>query len=326
MTTPQSDPLATTLQYVHSLPIDKELAYLFPGQGSQKTGMGRDAAERSPSARAVFDAANDILSSDLSRLCFEGPDDELTLTSNAQPAILTTSLAVLAAAAESETLTARPAFVAGHSLGQYTALITAGAISFADGLRTVRERGRLMAEAGKTQPGTMAAIVALDEGAVEEICRESGAEPANYNLASQMVIGGTPESVELARELAKERGGKGLAVNVSGAFHTSLMQPAAEKLGVVLREIDVSEPVIPVVSNVTGAPVGRDGILDDLEVQVIRPVRWHQSITYMTDRGVRTFAEIGHGQVLGTMMKRHSADLQMIYVDGTSTIGAPSRV
>lgn len=288
--------------------------------------MGKDVVAQSPAGRAVFDTANELLGFDLGRLCFEGPEDELTLTSIAQPAILTTSLAILAAAAESKALERRPAFAAGHSLGQYTALITAGAISFGDGLRTVRERGRLMAEAGASQPGTMAAIVGLDEAAVEEICGESGVQVANYNLTSQVVVGGTPERVELARELAKERGGKGLPVKVSGAFHTSLMQPAADRLRDVLRNVEVREPVIPVVSNVTASPIGRDEIVDDLSVQVIRPVRWYQSITYMASEGVRTFAEIGHGQVLGTMMKRHSSDLHMIYVNGATALGMATNV
>lgn len=283
-------------------------------------------AAGSKAASTIFATADEILGFRLSALCFDGPDAELTLTSNAQPAILTASLAILAAAAESGALNGRPAYAAGHSLGQYTALVAAGALTFQDALRVVRERGRLMAEAGAKQPGTMAAIVALDEAAVQEICEESGAEPANYNLESQMVIGGSPESVARAVALAKERGGKGLPVNVSGAFHTSLMQPAADQLATVLREVDVREPVFPVVSNVTGGPVGRDGILDDLAVQVIRPVRWHQSITRMTNQGVKRFVEIGSGQVLTAMMKRHSKDLQMITLNGTAALTSPSNV
>jgi [acyl-carrier-protein] S-malonyltransferase len=326
MTTPQQDPLTDTIATIHSLPEDRALAYLFPGQGSQQVGMGRDVAESFLSARAVFRAADETLGCELSRLCFEGPDDELTLTSNAQPAILTASLAILAAAAESQTLTAKPAFVAGHSLGQYTALVVAGALSFGDALRTVRERGRLMAEAGEQQRGTMAAIVGLDETTVDQICAESGAEPCNYNLESQVVVGGTPESVELARALAKERGGKGLPINVSGAFHTSLMKPAAERLGEVLRDVTVAAPEIPVVSNVTGEPVAREAILDDLAVQVIRPVRWRQSIDYMASKGVRTFAEIGSGQVLTALMKRHSSELKAVTLNGASALASPSNV
>lgn len=288
--------------------------------------MGRDVAEGSGAARDVYESADAVLGYGLSRLCFEGPEDELTLTSNTQPAIMTTSLAILAAAVESGTLRNRPAFVAGHSLGQYTALVVAGSLAFEDALRLVRERGRLMAEAGERQPGTMAAIVGLDEQTVGEICDESGAEPCNYNLESQVVVGGRPENVDRARELAKERGGKGLPIKVSGAFHTSLMQPAADALAEALRDVNVAEPAIPVVSNVTGGPVHRDEILNDLAVQVIRPVRWHQSISHMAAGGVRRFVEIGSGQVLKAMMKRHSSELEMVTLNSASALASPGNV
>jgi [acyl-carrier-protein] S-malonyltransferase len=326
MTTPQSDPLTASINAIRESRPDDSLAYLFPGQGSQQVGMGRDVAESSPAARRVFEAADEVLGFGLSGLCFDGPDDELTLTSNAQPAIMTTSLAILAAAVESGTLVSRPAFLAGHSLGQYTALVVAGALPFEDALRLVRERGRLMAEAGERQPGTMAAIVGLDEESVSLICDESGAEPCNYNLESQVVVGGTPEAVERARVLAKERGGKGLPIKVSGAFHTSLMQPAADELADALHSIHVSEPATPVISNVTALPVTRDEILNDLTVQVIRPVRWHQSITYMSGKGVQQFVEIGSGQVLAAIMKRHSTELEIVTLNSASALVSPSNV
>lgn len=325
-TTQKSDPLTAAIQAIHRSTPDDSLAYLFPGQGSQQVGMGRDVAESFRPAREVYEAADGVLGYELSKLCFEGPEDELTLTSNAQPAILTTSLAIFAAAVESGTLADCPAFVAGHSLGQYTALVLAGALSFEDALRLVRLRGQLMADAGATQPGTMAAIVGLDEQTVNEICEESGAEPCNYNLVSQVVVGGKPENVDRARELAKERGGKGLPVNVSGAFHTSLMQTAAENLADALRDVPVAEPVIPVVSNVTARAVERDEILDDLAVQVIRPVRWHQSISQMAESGVQRFAEIGSGQVLTAMMKRHSSELTMMTLNSAQALASPSNV
>ena len=326
MTPPQADPLAATIDAIHGFPLDDGLAYLFPGQGSQQPGMGKDVAAISAAARAVFQSADEILGFDLSALCFEGPDDELVLTSNAQPAILTTSLAILAAAVESGTLPGRPAFVAGHSLGQYTALVAAGALPFEDALRLVRERGRLMAEAGEKQPGTMAAIVGLDEETVAAICAECGAEPCNYNLVSQVVVGGTAECVERARELAKDRGGKGLPVNVSGAFHTSLMQPAADQLRPFLQAVAVQAPRTQVVSNVSGGPVTREAILDDLAVQVIRPVRWRQTIDYMAERGIRRFVEIGSGQVLTAMMKRHSKELEMTTLNSAAALASPSNV
>lgn len=325
-TTPQSDPLAASINAIHESPPDDRLAYLFPGQGSQQIGMGRDVAEISRAAREVYECADDVLGYGLSGLCFDGPEDELTLTLNAQPAIMTTSLAILAAGVESGTLRNRPAFVAGHSLGQYTALVAAGALSFQEALRVVRERGRLMAEAGEQQPGTMAALVGLDEETVSEICEKSGAEPCNYNLESQVVVGGRPGSVERARELAKERGGKGLPINVSGAFHTSLMQPAADKLADALRGVAVTEPVMPVVSNVTGRPVWRDEILNDLAVQVVRPVRWQQSISHMAANGVQRFVEIGSGQVLTAIMKRHSSELEMVTLNSASALVSASNV
>lgn len=320
------DPLLPALKGLLELPADSGLAYIFPGQGSQQVGMGRDVAEWSQAAGRVFEAADGILEAPLRRLCFEGPEGDLVLTSNAQPAILVTSLAILAAAAENGALTARPSFVAGHSLGQYTALVVSGALSFRDALLTVRERGRLMAEAGEAQKGTMAAVVGLDEETVQRICEESGAETCNYNLVSQTVIGGAPEKVERACALAKERGGKGLPVNVSGAFHTSLMQPAAEALRGVLSRVSVESPAIPVVSNVTGEPVAAGDILEDLAIQVIRPVRWRQSVGYMTGAGVKTFVEIGSGKVLTAMMKRHSKDIPTITLNGAEALATPSNV
>lgn len=278
---------------------------MFPGQGSQKVGMGRAAAASSETAAGTFAEADEALGFDLSRLCFEGPEERLKETSNTQPAILAASVAVLAAALEAHTIERRPALVAGHSLGEYSALVAAGALEFGAAMRLVRERGRLMDEAGQSAPGTLAAVVGLDEATVEEICRESGAEVANYNAATQTVVGGPPQAVERACALAKERGGRGLPVKVSGAFHTSLMAPAAAAFALELARAEVSAPVIPVVGNVSGRTLTTaEDVRTDLEQQIRRPVRWHQSIDAMEAAGVRRAIEVGPGKILTAQLKR----------------------
>jgi [acyl-carrier-protein] S-malonyltransferase len=289
--------------------------------------MGLEAFRFSQVARDVFAEANDALDFDISRLCFEGPHSALTKTENAQPAILATSIALLAATLESGTLDARPAFVAGHSLGEYTALVAAGVLSFTDAIRLVRERGRLMAEAGRTTPGTMAAIVGLDERDVKELCRESGAEPCNFNAATQLVVGGTAQAVEQACALAKKRGGRGLPMNVAGAFHTSLMAPAAVKFERVLNGVTAKDPSIPVISNVT-AEVMTSGsqCLEDLSAQIRSPVLWNQSVTRMREEGVRRFAEIGPGRALVTMLKRDAPELTLVSLDGDAIFASPTNV
>jgi [acyl-carrier-protein] S-malonyltransferase len=305
-----TSPSRLTADRLLQLPIDPQLALVFPGQGSQKVGMGRGASESSETAAGVFTEANEALGFDLSHLCFDGPEDRLKETANTQPAILAASVAILAAALDAGTIKRRPALVAGHSLGEYSALVAAGAVEFGAAMRLVRERGRLMDEAGQTSPGTMAAVVGLDEAAVEEICRESGAEVANYNAATQTVVGGPPEAVERACALAKERGGRGLPVKVSGAFHTSLMEPAAQAFARLLNDAEIAEPVIPVVGNVSGQTLASAAdVRADLAEQIRRPVRWHQSIDAMTAAGVRRTIEVGPGKILTAQLKRSHPDL-----------------
>jgi len=300
-----TSPSRLTADRLLQLSVDPELALVFPGQGSQKVGMGRAAAESSATAAGVFAEANEALGFDLSRLCFEGPEERLRETANTQPAILAASVAILAAALEAGTIEHRPALVAGHSLGEYSALVAAGSLEFGAAMRLVRERGRLMDEAGQASPGRLAAVVGLDEATIEEICRESGAEVANYNAATQTVVGGPPEAVERACALAKERGGRGLPVKVSGAFHTSLMEPAAEAFSRLLADAEVDAPLIPVVGNVSGQTLtAAADVRADLEQQIRRPVRWHQSVDAMEAAGARRAIEVGPGKILTAQLKR----------------------
>lgn len=317
----RTGPLALVAGRLHQAPTDPRLALCFPGQGSQKPGMGKNAAETSAAARLIFEAADDVLGMSLSHLCFEGPEEELTRTANAQPAILVTSLALLAAAVENGTIDKKPRLCAGHSLGEYTALVAAGSLAFEDALRLVRERGRLMEQAGRERPGTMAAVVGLNDGAVEEICAETGAELCNYNSPGQVVIGGTPEAVERACRLAKERGGRGLALRVSGAFHTSLMDAAAARFVQALERTAIADPTVPVVGNVSGKPLRTaQEVMCELREQIRRPVRWQQSIERMIGDGVTTFVEIGPGRVLTTMLKRAAPQVKTISVDGIGAL------
>ena len=301
-------PAPSIVDRLIALPLDQSLAVIFPGQGSQKVGMGLEACAASATARAVYEIADQTLGFALSSLCAEGPADELTLTANAQPAILATSIAILVGALEGGDLDRRPAFAAGHSLGQYSALVAAGSLALEDALRLVRERGQLMGEA---KTGTLAAIVGLDEQTVTEICQESGAEVANYNAPTQTVVGGTPVAVERACALAKERGGRGIPVNVSGAFHTSLMEPAARAFAEVLHDTEVRDPVTPVIGNVSAEPLGSaEDVRADLGAQIRSPVRWYQSMDFLQTAGVLRVMEVGPGQVLTNQLKRSHPGLE----------------
>lgn len=310
-------------RHLQSLPLDQTLAFVFPGQGSQKAGMGNDVRAASAVAREVFEIAGQAAGFALADLCANGPDDELTRTNNAQPAILTASLAVLAAALESGALTARPAFVAGHSLGEYTALVAAGSLNIADAVRLVRERGRLM---GASTKGTLAAVVGLDEAAVTAICKNSGAEVANYNGPTQTVIGGSRQAVDRACVLAKERGGRGLPVNVSGAFHTSLMEPAAREFAKALDSAAIEAPQIAVIGNVSAtALITTDDVRADLSQQIRTPVRWYQSMDLLESKGVRRVIEIGPGKILAAQLKRSNPNLECISLDEAAALGKAAR-
>jgi [acyl-carrier-protein] S-malonyltransferase len=279
-------------------------AILFPGQGSQYVGMGKTLCERFPEARARFDEASQILGFDLLRVCSEGPEEELRKTHTTQPALYVKSLAAWAVVGD----LLHPDFVAGHSLGEYSALAVAGAISFADGVRAVRKRGQLMWESGVKRPGTMAAILGMALPEVEAICADAASrglvQPANLNAPGQVVISGEKAGVERAVELAKERGAKrAMLLNVSGAFHSALMADARIELEEFLRDLEIADARVPVIANVTARPVTRaDEIRALLGEQMTSAVRWEDSMRLLIGSGSE-FVELGAGSVLKGILR-----------------------
>ena len=305
------------------------LALVFPGQGAQTIGMGRDLAEAYPTARAVFDEVDEALGESLSTLIWEGEQDKLTLTENAQPALMATSIAALRAL-EAEGFDPRTAsFVAGHSLGEYSALCAAGTFSVADTARLLRLRGRAMQEAVAVGDGAMAAILGLDIDTVREIAEESAQDAvctaANDNDPAQVVISGHVHAVERAAALAKERGAKrALMLPVSAPFHCALMEPAARAMAAALSEVDMSDPAVPVVSNVLARPSNDAAQIASLLVeQVTHSVRWRESVAWMADNGgVTTFWEVGAGKALSGMIRRIAKDAQTMAVGTAADVAA----
>ena len=291
---------------VHSEPLGGAVAFVFSGQGSQTPGMGKELAGAFSTAARVLQMADEVLGFPLSRLCFEGPAEELTRTENAQPAIVAVSLAALAAFRE--ICKVAPTLTAGHSLGEYSALAAAGALAETEAVRLVRLRGLFMAEAASAAPGTMAAVIGLPAEEVERLCTEDGGVvvAANFNTPEQTVISGEPEAVARVGTAAKELGAKRVVpLAVSGAFHSPLMAPAAEKMRAVLQDAAVGTPSTPVVPNVTGEPTtDPEEIKKLLAAQITSPVQWVKSVNRMWECGVRTFVEFGPGQVLSSMVKR----------------------
>jgi [acyl-carrier-protein] S-malonyltransferase len=298
-----------------------KIAHVFPGQGSQSVGMGYKLYHSSSKAKEVFQEADEALRFSISRLCFEGPEDELRQTINAQPAIMTVSIACLRAASEVNH-TVSPSFVAGHSIGEYTALVAANVLGFADAIRLVRERGRLMQKAGEIKPGGMAAVIGLDEAALREICRESGAEIANFNCSVQIVISGSKEALARAMELAKARDARRvIPLQVSGAFHSTLMQPTIEGMSAAISQINFRTPEIPIVVNSTAQPVTTaEGVKEELLRQLCNCVQWQPSVEYMIGEGISTFIEIGPGQVLSGLIKRISDKVRVLNMSDPESI------
>jgi len=295
------------------------VAFLFPGQGSQAVGMGKDLAAQFPVAREVFAQADEVLGFSLTQLCFEGPLEALTLTTNTQPALLTTSWA-MTRVLETE-LGVQPAWVAGHSVGEISALVAAGALRFADALLLVRERGRAMQDAVAPGVGSMAAILGLDAASVDSVCREAAAgqvvSAANLNGGGQIVIAGHREAVERASNLARERGAKrALPLSVSAPFHCALMEPAARRLQAALADITVSAPRCAVITNVEATANLDAGRVKDLLVrQVVSPVRWQESIEELARLGCTAAIESGAGKVLTGLVKRIAPALRCVAGD-----------
>ncbi len=293
------------------------VAYIFPGQGSQAAGMGKDIYTNYASARAVFDEADRALGFPLSALCFEGPEDELTKTVNVQPAILTVSIAYLRAARElSGTSLPSPDFVAGHSLGQYSALVAAGVLSLGEAVRLVRERGRLMYEAGQATPGGMLAVIGSDEETVRKVCAATGAQISNINSPGQIVVSGKVSVLDEFKKLAPQHGiRRAIPLKVSGAFHSDLMKPAVEGLKKAISGCNFRQADVPVVSNVTAEIItSAEAIKKELVDQITNCVQWQRSIENMIDRGVNAFYEIGYGQVVGGLVKRINSEVKIVHI------------
>jgi [acyl-carrier-protein] S-malonyltransferase len=309
-----------------TLAATERIAFVFPGQGSQYVGMGKSLYEASEAARQVFHQADRVLGFSLTKLMFEGPDSELEDTINAQPAILTLSVACLAALKEkwNELGNAmQPVFVAGHSLGEYSALVAAEVLDFADALTLVRERGRLMKETGEERPGGMAAVVGLDLPTLEAICAESGEHGlivvANTNTADQMVISGELPALDRAVELARERGARAVVpLRISIASHSPLMQQAALQLANVLASIELRDPVTPMMASIQGRILTTaDDIRQHMVTQLELPVEWTHSVREMIESGVDTFVEIGPGQVLSRLIRKISRDVRAMALGDT---------
>ena len=301
-----------------------EVAYIFPGQGAQWAGMGYDLYETFASAKAVFHQADEVLGFPLSRLCFEGPEEELRQTINAQPAILVVSYACLEAAREVNPNLPPPRFVAGHSLGEYTALAVSGVFDFKTAVYLARERGRLMHEANNTRPGSMAAVIGLEESVLREVCQQTGTCIANINSPGQLVIGGDKDGVAEAMELAREKGAaRVIPLPVSAAFHTPLMQPVVESMAEIISQPAFADPSIPVIANTTAQPLTTvQAVKEELIHQLCNCVQWQRSVEYMVDEGVNTFIEIGPGKVLTGLIKRINREVQTLNIGDAQTVSS----
>jgi [acyl-carrier-protein] S-malonyltransferase len=305
-----------------------KVAYIFPGQESHSVGMGLDLYVHYSSAREVFDEVDKTLGFSLSRLCFEGPQGDLKQTVNVQPAVLATSVACLRAAQEvSDNGIPEPTFVAGHDVGTYAALVAAGALSLPDAVRLIRERGRLMNEAGQRTAGGMVSMTGLDIEVFKNICFSTGVEIAYIDAPDQVTVSGNQESLTKAKRLAQIKGARRIIpLRVSGPFNSILMEPAIERLRNTISEFTFNKPSVSVVANVTAQPLtDLEAIKEELVSQIVRPVQWQQSVETMIARGVTTFFEMGPGEALTKLIKRISPGAQTFNISSAQTISEIAR-
>ena len=302
----------------------KKIAYIFPGQGAQAVGIGRDLYDNFDSAKTIFKQADETLGFSISKLCFEGPEEELRQTINAQPALVTVSFACLKAAREAAASNGlpTPVFVAGHSLGEYTALAAVNVLDFAKTVYLARERGRLTYEAGLKQPGGMVAIIGLEEAILAEVCRETDTEIANINSPGQIVISGAKDKVSKAADLAQARGAsRVIPLRVSGAFHTRLMQPAVDGMSQILPKLTFQDPTVPIIANTTAQPLTTgEQLKEELLRQLCNSVQWQRSVECMIDNGVSRFIEIGPGKVLTGLIRRINRDVETLNIGDAEAV------